>query len=571
MLLELNIKDLAIIADLSIEFAPGLNVFTGETGAGKSIIIGAIDLILGDRASNEMIRSAKEEARVEAMFDVSENPGLRPALESSGIPHSDTLVIKRLITRGGKNRVFINGCISTLSALADVGSRLVDVCGQSEHQSLARDEDHVEMLDAFGCLGDLRRAMSDAFARWSALKRELDALTEGARKAASDLELLEFQFGEIEEAGLKEGEEEALRAEGERLKNIERLRAATHGAEEALYSGEASVIEKLAGMARELKDASRFDLRLEDQCRRIEAARYELEDAAGFLRDYSSGCEGDPARIEEIESRLDCIARLRKKYGATIKEILEKKKAIGETLRAISGHDERLVAVRGEMEKAASSAASAAAALTEARLKKAKELKKGMERELKELGMAGTVFEAVVQVERNPDSTPRFGEKGADRVIFLISPNPGEETKPLSRIASGGELSRIMLAMKSLSSAGRVPTLIFDEVDTGIGARMAEAVGGKLKVASAAHQVICITHLAQIAAFADAHYFVEKVADGEKRTVTRVKRLAAGERVEHVARLLAGAKITETARKHAMELLTLAGSKARPNAAGATK
>ncbi len=555
MLLELRIKDLAIIDDLSISFDPGFTVFTGETGAGKSIIIGAIDLILGDRASGEHIRSGRDEARVEALFDVSNLDGLAGTLEGAGVPASDTLLVKRIISRSGRNKIFINGSLSTLATLGEVGRRLIDVCGQSEHQSLTRPEEHIEMLDAFGSLEGLRAEMAAVFRRWAEARKELDALVAEMKKAAEDRELLEFQSKEIGDAALRAGEDEELKARRERLRNSERIFEAVSGAERVLYSDEGSVLDRLGSVLRQLKDAAGFDAGLEETVERLESAFFEIEDATGFLRDYAGSMEGEPGMLEEVESRLDTISRLMRKYGNTIEEILATKDSIDRRLRKIEDYEHGLSELRERVDCTLEDALKIARSLSMRRREKAAELKAGIEDELRELGMKGTVFEVCVDTETNDDGTLRFGEKGADRVRFLISTNAGEELKPLSRIASGGELSRIMLAMKGLISAGRVPTLVFDEVDTGIGSAMAQVVGRKLREAAATGQVLCITHLPQIAAFADAHYHVAKGQSKEGRTVTRVTRLSDSERLVHIARMLGGGEPTEVTLKHARELL----------------
>jgi len=554
MLLELNILDLAIIDNLSISFGRGLSVFTGDSGAGKSIIIDAIDLVLGARAANDLIRSGKEEARVEALFSVASPEKVNGILGNSGIPFSDTLAIKRIIQKNGKNKIFINDCLSTLATLAALGRHLIDICGQSENQSLAREEEQIELLDSFGNLKDLRREMSDCYARWLGLKKELDTLSSRMKATDADRELFCFQSKEILDANLREGEEEELKTERERLRNAEKLLSAASGAEKALYSESPSVIERLGPLIKELKDAARFDPSLENAAARLTSALCEIEDIAADLRDYSSKIEADPGRLEELEARLDTIGKLGKKYGGTIKEILERKVLIDGKLKGIADYGARIRELSEKFEAAEKEAESVSESLTEERKKKAALLKKGIEREFSQLGMKGAVFESVIKTERNPGNTPSFGEKGADRVAFYISVNPGEEIKPLSKVASGGELSRIMLALKGLTSAGKVPTLIFDEIDAGIGAAMAQIVGKKLAAISSSHQVLCITHLAQIATFAGCHFFVEKVAKGERK-VTRVKKLAPEERVEHMARMLGGSRITETAVKHARELL----------------
>ncbi|MEE9615358.1 MAG: DNA repair protein RecN [Thermodesulfobacteriota bacterium] len=559
MLLELSIKELAIIDDLTVSLGPGLNVFTGETGAGKSIIIDAIDLVLGDRASNEAIRGSRDEARVEAMFDASRVEGLEGVFEEAGIPSSENLIIKRTIQRAGRNRVSINGSIATLMTLTEVGRRLIDICGQSEHQSLTRPEEHVELLDAFGGFSKERQAMARAHSRFNGFRRELEKLLSDVKRSGEERELLSFQSKEIGAAALSPGEEEGLKAEVERLKNADRLGGLSAGVEEALYSGEGSVTERLGEFVKGLREGAAMDPSLEKAAAAVEKNLFELEEVASALRDYSAAIEGDPTRLEEVEARIDAIIKLKRKYGATIDDILKKKEEIDRLLSGMEGSEGKLVGLKEQESAARDEARRVALALGEARVEAAARLKQAIEKDLGGLGMGGTVFEASVEAEKDPDGNPRTGEKGADRVSFHISSNPGEDLKPLARIASGGELSRIMLAMKRVTAVGRVPTLIFDEVDTGIGGGMAEVVGRKLKEVSKTHQVLCVTHLPQIAAFADNHYAVAKVENEEGRTVTRVKELRGEERVGAIATMLGGEKVTDTMVKHATELLQNAG------------
>lgn len=559
MLLELSIKDLAIIDDLTVSLGPGLNVFTGETGAGKSILIDAIELVLGDRASTELIRSSSDEARVEAEFDISDRAELARVLEDSAVPAGENLVIKRIIQRNGRNRVFINGSLTPLTALAEIGRRLIDIYGQSEHQDLKRPEEHIEILDGFGGFSKQREKMASAFRVLTALDKELAGLRSDVERAGRERELLSFQSREIEEAALTADEEKDLGEERERLRHSEDIRVATTTGESTLYSDEGSVVERVGEVIKSLKEVGRFDKKLEEAAETLETCLFNIEDASTVLRDVSSSIESDPGRIEEVESRLDLIGKLKRKYNGTVEEVLEKKVSIDAELETLFVSQDRIKELEASAAEAREAAASAADELTKARRKAAAALKKALERELGELGMKGTVFKALVTAVTNADGEPRLTEKGADSVVFMISPNPGEELKPLARIASGGELSRIMLALKSITAAGRVPTLIFDEVDTGVGGAMAQVVGRKLDNAARTHQVLCITHLPQITAYADRHFSVTKGPNSEGRTVTEVREIKRGERVEAIARMLGGTEVTETMMKHARELIETAG------------
>lgn len=557
MLLELSIKNFAIIDNLSISFGQGFNVFTGETGAGKSIIIDAISLVLGDRASNEVIRSSEEEAQVEALFDVKGERGIKDVLTEAGIPHSDGLVVKRVVQRAGRNRIYINGSLATLVTLTEVGRRLLDICGQSEHQSLTRPEEHIEVLDSFGGYAELKSAMAEAYREYFSVKKEHDSLIEGTRDAERRKEMLSFESREIGEAALKPSEDAALALSRERIRNAEKIKSSVTGAEKTLYSDSGSAVERLGSSVKAIKEIARYDERAGRIVEAMESALYQIEDAARGLREMGSSIEYDPSTLDEIEGRLDLISKLKKKYGKTIEDIIKRKEEADRELSGISTSGERLKELSTRLKSLREKAEAAASKLTEARLKAADTLKKKIEDEMKTLGMKGASFGALVKTDVAPEGGLRLGEKGSDRVSFLISTNPGEEMKPLSRVASGGELSRIMLAMKRVTAAGRVPTIIFDEIDSGVGGSMAEVVGQKLKGVSRTHQVICITHMPQIAAFSDKHYSVKKEASGG-RTVTRVRELKGEDVVEELTFMLSGAKATDTARKHARELLEAA-------------
>ncbi|MBI5344649.1 MAG: DNA repair protein RecN [Deltaproteobacteria bacterium] len=557
MLLELRIKNFAIIDSLSLSFGHGLNIFTGETGAGKSIIIDAISLILGDRATNELIRTSAEEAEIEALFEVTGRKGISNVLKEAGLSVADNLIIKRVVQRAGRNKIYINGSLATLVTLTEVGRRLIDIYGQSEHQSLARPEEHIEVLDAFGNCQGQRAEMAEAYRAYAALKKEFDSLSQDSRRISERSDMLSFQSKEIEDAALKPGEEEVLKKEKERLSNAEKIKSAVDGAERALYSDAGSIVERLGSVIKPLKDAAIFDDKLRGTVEALEGGLYQFEDSSAFLRNYGRSVEYDAAALDAAGERLDIINRLKKKYGGTVDEVLLKKAEVDTELLGLTDVEERLKGLSTGVKAARDKAISIAGRLHEARLKAVGPLKKKVEEELQTLGMKGTVFEAAIEEDLNPNGGARFGEKGSDRVSFFITPNPGEDVKPLSRIASGGELSRIMLAMKRVTAAGRVPTLIFDEIDAGVGGAAAEAVGLKLKEVSSAHQVICITHLPQIAAFAGSHYLVSKETAGG-RTTSSIAELKGEERIGEIARMLAGAKVTDTTRKQAKELVSAA-------------
>ncbi|MBI5969560.1 MAG: DNA repair protein RecN [Deltaproteobacteria bacterium] len=555
MLIELSIKDFAIIDSLAIGFGPGLNVFTGETGAGKSIIIDAIALILGDRASNDLIRTNKEEALVEALFNVAGNKGIEAVLGEAGILFSDNLVIKRVVQKAGRNKIYINGSLATLVTLMEVGRRLIDIYGQSEHQSLTRPEEHIEILDSFGGFQKLRVEMSDAYKHYANIKKELDALVQNPKTSAERMTLLNHQVKEINDAALRPGLDADLKREYERLRNAERIKGAVVSSERVLYSDNGSVVERVGSVVKNLKEVSSLDDKLAKAAATLETNLFQMEDVARFLMDYSKSIEADPNELENLGARLDQVVRLIKKWGPTIEEVLAKKTAFEKEVEGFSHVEDRIKELEGECGAAKDNASVVAAKLSEARIHAATELKGKLEAELATLGMKGTVFEARLETDKNADGGPRPGEKGADRVNFFISPNPGEAVKPLSKIASGGELSRIMLAMKSVTALGRIPSLVFDEIDTGVSGAMAQVVGLKLNAVSRIHQVLCITHLPQIAAFADKHFAVAKRPGGDGRTVTVVKELNPAEAVDQISVMLGGVKVTDVTKEHAMELI----------------
>lgn len=553
MLIQLNIKDFAIIDSLQVSFGKGLNILTGETGAGKSIIVDAVKLILGDRASQDDIRSSKDEAVVEAMFDAA-SLDIAGILESAGLPNEENLIIKRVINRSGKNRIFINSSMANLSALEDIGSRIIDIYGQHDHQSLTKYEEHIDILDSFAGLMALRGDVAKAYREFSSIKSELDNLTTDSQRLLEKQDFLSFQSKEIGEAALKTGEDEELKKEKEKLANAEKLFEAANSGYDSLYASSGSMLERLAQILNKLKDASKFDEELKPVIENMESAVCQIEDAATSLRDYTQGISFEPQRLEEADNRLDLINKLKKKYGATIEAILKKKEEVDRELDNIIHHDERIAELKEAVEKVKENALKLSKKLSEKRIDSAKLLKKKIEEELSDLNMKKTIFE--VHIEKNKDINGDFilGEKGIDRVEFFISPNIGEEPKPLSKIASGGELSRIMLAIKRITATGKIPVLIFDEVDSGIGGGTAEVVGKKLKEVSKNHQVLCITHLPQIAAYADAHYSVTKEVRGG-RTVAGIKELKADERISELSRMLGGVKITSKAKEHAIEML----------------
>ncbi|MBI1921821.1 MAG: DNA repair protein RecN [Geobacter sp.] len=552
MLTDLLIKNFAIIDNLHVMFQPGLNMLTGETGAGKSIIIDAVNLILGGRASADLVRNGEDEAVVEAVFDISGNASLAAMLDEIGVDTDGELLVRRLISRSGKNRVFIGGGLSTLAILSEISRELVNIYGQHEAQTLLRPENHLTLLDGFGRLTPLRREYAALFGRYQHVRDEIRQLEEGERDAAQRIDLLSFQSREIADASPVAGEEEELLRERELLAHAEKLHQHSRGAYESLYGSEPSILGQLSGVKAAVAEIAAIDVSVSQMRDALETSLIQLEDCALFLRDYSARVELDPARLREIEDRLDRIQRIRKKYGPTIEEVIDYKVRIDDELDRLLGRERNREELDAALRELSAEVQRLGVELTEKRKQAAVTMKEAMERELRELAMPNAVLEVAFESFDEPKGA------GMERIEFLFSPNPGEPPKPLSRIASGGELSRLMLALKQIHPESDVPTLIFDEVDTGISGATSALVGRKLKNVSRGQQVLCITHLPQVAAFADHHYRVEKLTDGG-RTVTRMGEVAGETRVAEMARLLGGVKITDKTLEHAREMIAEAG------------
>ncbi|HXE95724.1 MAG TPA: DNA repair protein RecN [Dongiaceae bacterium] len=548
MLTDLTIKNVAIIDTLRIAFKPGLTVLTGETGAGKSIIIDAVGLIMGARASVDLIRSGEEEAVVEAMFDISALPEIREQLSEAGFDSADELLIKRSLSRSGRNRIFINGGMATLALLVDISPQLINIYGQHDSQTLLKPDNHLRLLDRFAGTTDLRQKFTGLFGRLASVRDTLAGLEHAEREAERRLDLLSYQSAEIAQAALKPGEEEQLEEQRTLLASAGKLGGVSSEAFDRLYGGDGALLGQLKRIIGSITELSAIDQSLLDTAASLEGAYLQLEDAAITLRDYASRIESDPARLQQIDDRLDQIGSLKKKYAPTVEEILVYKTGIDAELEQLRGREQSrhdLEAERNDLEEELNRVGGE---LTAARISAAANLKHALEREAHQLAMKGAVIEPALESLAEPRSS------GFERVEFLFSPNPGEIPRPLGRIASGGELSRLMLAIKQVLPDSDVPTLVFDEVDTGIGGATSELVGRKLKNVASGQQVLCITHLPQVAAFADQQLRVEKlISDG--RTTTRVLELGQNERTREVARMLAGTTVTDSALKHAAEML----------------
>jgi len=557
MLRELRINSFAIIDELTLTFAAGMNVLTGETGAGKSIITRAIGLLCGDRAATDLIRTDADEAEIEGLFDL--DAAGRAALDDSGLPEADELLVRRVISRAGKGRVHLNGSVATANLLGQLGSRLLHVYGQHEHALLLKPENHLDLLDEFGKLQAQRTQMGTAYGAFRDAAERLTTLTANSEATRQRLELLRFQINELREARLTLGEEQQLQQEREVQRHAEKLVMVCQQAEEALYSGDQAIAAALSRLAAHLQDAARIDPAFAGNADLLRQSAAQAEEVALQLRRMAERIRHDPQRLEEIEERLALLARLKRKYGGESDALIERRDSLESELATLEGTGLDATALRQEVLALVTRAWSLAREVSGARQDAAARLERRMAEELHALGMRGGVFRVVFKVTASdaaqggsvdPAAPGAAGlsASGADVVEFYLSANPGEAPKALARIASGGELSRIMLALKTLTAgAGEVPTLIFDEVDAGIGGAVAEAVGKRLHDLGRARQIVCITHLPQIAALADHHFAVEKrVSKG--RTTTIARPLGANERIAEISRMLGGLGTIESQR-----------------------
>ena len=566
MLRELHIRNFAIIEDLNLSFSEGLNILSGETGAGKSIIIGALTLLLGGRSSPEMIRPPEEEAVVEALFSVAPHSVTTHQLEEWGVAGDENLLVKRVISRTGKSRAFINGSFVTLQMLNQLGMELISISGQHEYQVLIRTDKHVDILDDFGNLVPLRGQVEQEYRRYLEVSRRLDDLRGAEKDKVQRKELLCFQIEEIEGAHLKMGEEERHREEERILSNAQRLIELTSSVYDNVYQSPDSAIERLRESVSRLKGVVAIDDSTTPIFSSLETVLFQLEDVAHSLREYIQKVNFDQSRLEEIEMRLDEINKLKRKYGGSLEEVIRSQERAEKELEQIKSNEEELTRLEKEEQDSEEKLLQRALELSRRREHAASLLSSKVENELHSLGMKRAIFKVKLEKERGRDKNSvhrginldefRVTEKGLDAVEFLIGPNPGEEVRPLARIASGGELSRTILALKRIVARKRgSSTLIFDEVDSGIGGATAEVVGMKLKEIAHQQQTLCITHLPQIASFADLHQSIYKEAR-EGRTVTFVKKLdSPKEREEEIARMLGGTTITARTREHAREML----------------
>jgi DNA repair protein RecN (Recombination protein N) len=534
----LNIRNLAVIDRLELEFEPGLNVLTGETGAGKSILVGAVGLLAGGRASSDLVRTGEDVATLEAIFES---------------PAGDELIVRREISaQGGRTRSFVQGELTTTAALRDLASGLVDLHGQHEHQALLDPASHLDLLDEYAGLWDSRDKVGAAFRRWQDAKIAREALLRDQRDRASRAEFLAFQLSEIERAAPRAGEDEELIAARGVLSNAGRLQQLCAEAYTALYEGDHAALSSLGTVWRKVGELAAIDGRFAPYVDGRESVKSQLEDLAFFLRSYSADIDASPARLQEVEDRLAVLERLKRKHGPTLDEVIGRASQLRRDLHDIEHVEERAAELDADLERASSEYTEAARGLSSTRRAAGQAFGRAVEKAVAELAMARTRCEVRFAPDRGEAG---WTERGTDAAEFYISPNVGEDLRPLARIASGGELSRIMLALKTLASTDAPgKTLIFDEVDSGIGGAAADVVGAKLQRLGERFQVLCITHLPQIAAHGATHFQISKAVRGG-RTSTRVVRLKAEDREEELARMIAGADVSKSVRASAREML----------------
>lgn len=550
MLVELRIRDYAVVEDLSLSLGPGLNALTGETGAGKSIIVGALSLLLGERASASVVRAGAARATVEAVFDVGALPAVEARLEELGFrPEDGHLILRREVAAEGRNRAWVNGSPATAGVVGELGSALVDLHGQHEHQTLLRPAEQRSILDAFAGAGAAAERVGELHARVRALADQLEAREQRVREVESRADFLRFQLGEIDDARPVPGEDAELEGEARRHEHAEELARGAQAAHELLYGGDDSLADRLAEARALVQRLARFDVTLDEVAALLDEAYHLASDAGRRMGDYASGVEHDPGRLEQIRGRLDRLFRLKRKYGPELDDVLATGERVRRELRELEDADHDLGELRRSAGEARARLEEAAAELGALRRAAAGRLAEAVTALLPDLGLPGAVF----QVRIRP--LEQIGPYGAEGVDFLVTMNRGFEPLPLARIASGGEMSRVMLAIKAiLAGVDRVPVLVFDEIDAGIGGVVATAVARTLAQVAGRHQVFVVTHLPQLASRASAHLLVEKGTEGE-RTVTRVRALGGEARVEEVARMLGGDPESATSREHARELL----------------
>ena len=562
MLQLLNISNIALIDSLQVEFESGLNLLTGETGSGKSIIVDALGVLIGGRFSSDLLKSGTDRGSIEGLFTVATNPELIALLENAGIAGVDTeqesteLIVRREVSGTGRNKIFINNQLATQTLLRLIREYLVDIHGQGEQQTLFNPDTHLELLDAFASNASLRAQVTTSFSRWKELTHQLQQLNQDEAAQYQLVDTLKFQIKEIQNANLVVGEDESLEDERRRLSNVEKLTELSKGAYERIYEDDDSVLARLQHALKDVSELAEYETSFASYIEGIESSRAVLEDLSFSLREFGDKLEFSPTRLTHIEDRLVELTRLKRKYGGSLQSVMEHLAGAEDRLRAIETSDQRQEELNQFLQEAEANYLAHARQLQTARKRAAKKLEQAVEKSIREVAMENGRFQIeIINTLEQKNNANGFNVTGIDKVEFYFSANPGEELKPLARVASGGEASRLMLVLKTVANASEFPrTIVFDEIDTGIGGRVSEAVGVKLKTLSNTNQVLCVTHQAQIARFADNHLVVRKeVLKGH--TTVSIERLDRQGRVEEIARMLTGAEITDSARRHARELL----------------
>ncbi len=555
MLTELRIANFAVIDRLTLQFSTGFHVFTGETGAGKSILVDAIALLVGGRATTDVIRAEADEAEVEAAFTLPEDGPLLMRFRSSGVlePRDTELIIRRVIARSGRNRVYLNGRLTPLHVLEALAGTLLDLHGQHDQQSLLSVSHQLNAVDEFGGLVALRADYTRHHEQWKVRQQTLEEAVRQQHERAQREDYLRYQFRELETVALAPGEEETLLLERQRLAHVKRLRDLGEEAYDRLYGSDASVLKELSVAEDRLAEVTSVDETASEWKALCHDAAVNLQEVTRQLRGYLQGLEQDPERLSAVEDRLHAIQQLKRKHGGSFESVLARAAELRAELSQLGGSQARIAELQELVKGDADEVRALARSLSEARVRAAVRLEARVKKELGSLRMGQTQLQVVATA--NPDLSACTAT-GWDRVEYLLSTNPGEPPLPLAKVASGGELSRVMLALKTvLAERDAVPTLIFDEVDAGVGGAVAEVMGRRLKALGAHHQVFCITHLPQVASKADLHFVVEKAVQ-QKRTVVRVRRLDGKAREDEIARMLGGLRITQAVRQTAAEMVS---------------
>jgi DNA repair protein RecN (Recombination protein N) len=563
MLSLLKIKNIALIDELQLEFSHGLNLLTGETGSGKSIIVDSLGALTGERISSDLIKEGEKTAQIEGLFNLPSSANLHEIFESSGVEIEDgeaiDLIVRRELAASGRNRIFVNNQLVTGNFLRRIGAYLVDIHGQGEQATLFNSSNHLEILDEYANLGNLRTTVAEKYRELAKTQKEIENLREDEAQKLQLLDVLQFQVDEIKKINPQPGEDDALNEEKRRLNNVEKLSALSDESYLLLYDNEESTVATLEKAARRIAELAEYESSFKEYDEGLKTAQAVLEDLAMSVRDFRNRLEFSPERLEEIENRLAEISRLKRKYGGAIETILAHLAESEARLKNIETYEERREELKKILAKQREDYLKIASEIHDKRTKAARKFEKEVETNLKAVALEKAKFEVRIDgADLNGEGNKNLTAKGYDQIEFYFSANVGESVKPLARVASGGEASRLMLILKTTAkSSDAEKSVVFDEIDVGIGGRVAEAVGLKLKQLAKTQQVLCVTHQPQVASLADQHFLVEKETVG-KRTKVSVRQLKADEKTEEIARMLTGAQITETARQHAREMLSAA-------------